>query len=119
MIEDGVQPVSRQDLITALQVFITSNDDDWSSDDVDARVTLVRIAKMSQINDPYRVLALFDRCVAIRNAARDGLFEADDDGAIPDQAMDLACVLPVVSDSYQPTAMRFDRNQFMQAMQGH
>jgi hypothetical protein len=121
MIEDDVQPVSRHDLVTALQVFVSSLDDDESSEDevFDTRIALVRVAKATQIDDPYGVLALFHRCVAIQNAAQDGLFEAAEDGAIPDQAVEVACVLPVIGDGLEPTAMRFDRDQFMQAMQGH
>jgi hypothetical protein len=121
MIEDNVQPVSRQDLVTALQVFVSSLDDDESNEDevVDTRIALLRVAKATQIDDPYGVLALFNRCVAIQNAAQDGLFEAAEDGAVPDQAVEVACILPVIGNGSEPTAMRFDRDQFKQAMQCH
>jgi hypothetical protein len=121
MIENDVQPVSRQDLVTALQVFVASVDDDDSTaeEDIDGQIALLRVAKAIKIDDPYGVLALFNRCVAIRNAAQDRLFEAEEDGAIPDIAIEVACFLPVFADGLGLTAMRFNPDQFVQAMQGH
>jgi hypothetical protein len=121
IIEDNAHAVSRQDFVAALEVFVAALDDDESSNDeaVDNRIALVRFAKATQIDDPYGVLALFNRCVAIQNAAQDGLFEVEEDGAVPDQAVEVACVLPVIGDGLEPTDMRFDRDQFMQAMQSH
>jgi hypothetical protein len=119
--DEEVQKVGRRELLAAFRIFADAVDSDDISDGgmIDARQILIRIAEQMQIEDPHQVVALFKRCIALQNAAEDGLFKPSDDGVIPDLAFDAACGLPVtVGDDSDSAGMTFDREQFARAMQG-
>jgi hypothetical protein len=119
--DEEVQKVSRSELLAAFRIFADAVDADDISDggSIDAGQILVRIAEQMQIDDPYRVVALFKRCIALQNAAEDGLFKPSEDGVIPDLAIDAACGLPVAGgDDSDSAGMTFDRDQFASAIRG-
>jgi hypothetical protein len=117
---EDVQKVGRQDLLRAFRIFADAVDADDISDGgaIDAQHILIRIAEQMQIDDPHQVVALFKRCIALQNAAEDGMFKPSDEGVIPDLAIEAACGLPVAAgDDSDSAAMSFDREQFARAMQ--